>query len=105
MYSPVLPSLLLVEDNKALCNLIKLQLEDKFNVYIAHDGEEGLKKVHLYYPDVVITDQVMPTMDGLELLKQIRDDFQISHIPVILLTAKMMTRSRYNLLISEQMPI
>jgi signal transduction histidine kinase/DNA-binding response OmpR family regulator len=83
-----LPSLLLVEDNKALCNLIKLQLEDKFNVYIAHDGEEGLKKVHLYYPDVVITDQVMPTMDGLELLKQIRDDFQISHIPVILLTAK-----------------
>jgi signal transduction histidine kinase/ligand-binding sensor domain-containing protein/DNA-binding response OmpR family regulator len=83
-----LPTLLLVEDNKALCNLIKLQLEDKFNVYIAHDGQEGLKKVHLYYPDVIITDQVMPTMDGLELLKQIRDDFRISHIPVILLTAK-----------------
>ncbi len=83
-----LPTLLLVEDNKALCNLIKLQLEDKFNVYIAYDGQEGLKKVHLYYPDVIITDQVMPTMDGLELLKQIRDDFRISHIPVILLTAK-----------------
>ena len=83
-----LPSLLLVEDNKDLGNLIKLQLEDKYNVYLAHNGVEGLKKVHLYHPDIVVTDQMMPEMDGMEMLTCIRKDFQISHIPVIMLTAK-----------------
>lgn len=83
-----LPTLLLVEDNKDLCDLIKLQLEDKFNIYIANNGVEGLKKIHLYHPDIVVTDQMMPEMDGLEMLQCIRKDFQISHIPVIILTAK-----------------
>lgn len=83
-----LPTLLLVEDNKDLCQLIKLQLEDKLNIYIANNGAEGLKKVHLYHPDIVVTDQMMPEMSGLEMLKAIRKDFQISHIPVIILTAK-----------------
>lgn len=83
-----LPTLLLVEDNKDLASLVKLQLEDKFNVYMANNGVEGLKKVHLYHPDIVITDQMMPEMDGIEMLQHIRKDFQISHIPVIILTAK-----------------
>ena len=80
--------MLLVEDNKDLGKLIKLQLEDKFNVYLANNGVEGLKKVHLYHPDIVVTDQMMPEMDGIEMLQCIRKDFQISHIPVIILTAK-----------------
>ena len=83
-----LPTLLLVEDNRDLASLIKLQLEDKFNVYTANNGVEGLKKVHLYHPDIVVTDQMMPEMEGLEMLRLIRKDFQISHIPVIILTAK-----------------
>lgn len=83
-----LPTLLLIEDNKSLCNMLKMQLEDRFNIDIAYDGIEGLKKVHLFQPDVIITDQMMPHFSGLELLEQIRSDFQISHIPVILLTAK-----------------
>jgi len=83
-----LPILLVVEDNKDLCNLLKLQLEDKYKVYIAGNGVEGLKKVNLYHPDIVVTDQMMPEMTGTEMLKCIRNDFQISHIPVIILTAK-----------------
>lgn len=83
-----LPAVLIVEDNKDLCNMLRLQLEDKFNIYTANDGVEGLKKVHLYHPDMVVTDQMMPNMDGMEMLQRIRKDFQISHIPVIILTAK-----------------
>jgi len=49
---------------------------------------EGLKKVNLYHPDIVVTDQMMPEMTGTEMLQRIRNDFQISHIPVIILTAK-----------------
>ncbi len=81
-------TLLIVEDNKSLCNLLRLQLEDKYNIITAHDGEEGFTKVHIHHPDIVITDQMMPKVGGLEMLEQIRSDFQISHIPVIVLTAK-----------------
>lgn len=83
-----LPTLLLVDDNKDLRRLIKLELEDKFNIHLAGNGVEGLRKVHLYHPDLIVTDQMMPGMDGMELLQHIRDDFQISHIPVVMLTAR-----------------
>ena len=84
----LLPSVLVVDDNVDLCNMLKLQLEDRFNIHLAHDGVEGLKMVNFHHPDVVVTDQMMPCMDGMEMLKRIRGDFQISHIPVIMLTAK-----------------
>lgn len=83
-----LPSLLVVEDNKDLCDLLRLQLEDKYNIYVAANGIEGLRKIRLYHPDIVVTDQMMPEMSGTEMLQQVRKDFQISHIPVIILTAK-----------------
>jgi CheY-like chemotaxis protein len=83
-----LPTVLVVEDNKDLCNLLKMQLDDKYKVYTAGDGVEGLKKVNLYHPDIVVTDQMMPEMTGTEMLQHMRNDFQISHIPVIILTAK-----------------
>lgn len=83
-----LPVVLLVEDNKSLCNLLKMQLEDKYQVQIAYDGQQGIKKVYRYHPDIVISDQMMPNMNGFELLQAIRGDFQISHIPFIMLTAK-----------------
>lgn len=86
--SSSLPSLLLIDDNKDLRKLISMEFEEKFNVYTAGNGVEGLRKIYLYNPDIIITDQMMPGMDGIELLKRIRNDFQISHIPVIMLTAR-----------------
>lgn len=83
-----LPVLLVVEDNKDLRNLLKMQLEDRFRVHTAANGVEGLRKVRLYHPDIVVTDQMMPEMTGTEMMIQMRNDFQISHIPVIILTAK-----------------
>ncbi len=83
-----LPSLLLIEDNRSLCDMLRMQLEDQFNVDVAYDGEEGLRKLRLNNPDIVVTDQMMPSMSGTELLTEIRNDFQISHIPVVMLTAK-----------------
>ncbi len=83
-----LPTLLVVEDNPDLCNLLRMQLEDKYNILTASNGVEGMKKVNHYHPDIVVTDQMMPEMTGNELLQNIRNDFRISHIPVIILTAK-----------------
>lgn len=83
-----LPVILVVEDNKDMCDMIRLHLEDRYRIYTANNGVEGLQKVHLFSPDLVVTDQMMPEMDGLEFLTCIRNDFQISHIPVIMLTAK-----------------
>ena len=82
------PTLLLIEDNIDLCRLLSMQLKDKYTVLTAHDGEEGLKKVYQYHPDLIVSDLMMPKMDGMEMLKRIRQDFNISHIPVIILTAK-----------------
>jgi signal transduction histidine kinase/DNA-binding response OmpR family regulator/streptogramin lyase len=83
-----LPILLVVEDNKDLCNLLRLQLDDRYKVYTAGNGVEGLKKINLYHPDIVVTDQMMPEMSGTEMLRHMRNDFHVSHIPVIILTAK-----------------
>lgn len=82
------PVVLVVEDNKDLCALLHLQLEDKFTVYDAGNGEEGLKMIERLHPELVVTDLMMPVMSGMEMLKQLREDFKISHIPVVILTAK-----------------
>ena len=82
------PSVLVVEDNIDLCHMLQLQLRNTYNVYVAHQGEEGLKKIYQYHPDVIVTDLMMPGLSGLELLRHVRHDFTISHIPVVVLTAK-----------------
>ena len=80
---------MLIEDNIDMCRMLQLQLRsNKYNVFTAHDGEEGLKKIYQHHPDIIITDLMMPGMDGMELLRNVRQDFNISHIPVIVLTAK-----------------
>ena len=68
--------------------MLQLQLRDTYNIYVAHQGEEGLKKIYQYHPDVIVTDLMMPGVGGMELLQRVRNDFAISHIPVVVLTAK-----------------
>ena len=83
-----LPTLLIVEDNRELRAHLRDEFQDYYKVKEAVNGEEGLKMIHKYYPDLVISDVMMPKMDGLEMCKAIKGQFETCHIPIILLTSK-----------------
>ena len=80
--------LLLVEDNREFRTFLKEQLEDFYRIVEAADGEEGEKKAVEENPDLIISDIMMPKVDGIELCRRIKTNVQTSHIPVILLTAR-----------------
>jgi len=83
-----LPLLLLVEDNKDLRDYITDTFIDLYEVKTAEDGRKGLEMAHKLMPDLIITDIMMPVMDGIEMCRAIKNDVATSHIPVIILTAK-----------------
>ena len=68
--------------------MLKQEIEDRFNSYTDNDRVEVLKIIHFRHPNIIVSDQMMPNMDRLMMLQHIRNDFQVSHIPVIILTAK-----------------
>lgn len=80
--------LLVVEDNDDIREYIRQALVDEFDVLVARNGIEGLKVVHDEDVDMVISDIMMPEMDGISMCRSIKGDLLTSHIPVILLTAK-----------------
>lgn len=80
--------ILLVEDNKELLNLVSDFLKNYFIIIKASDGKQALEKLTGDAIDIVVCDVMMPVMDGFELCSRIKSDINISHIPVILLTAK-----------------
>jgi signal transduction histidine kinase/DNA-binding response OmpR family regulator len=82
------PLLLIVEDNKELSAYIATHFQSHFQVTEASNGELGLQKAIHSLPDIIISDVMMPEMDGIELCKKLKTDECTSHIPVILLTAK-----------------
>jgi signal transduction histidine kinase/DNA-binding response OmpR family regulator len=82
------PLILLVEDNEDFRFYLKDNLKVYYSVIEAETGEEGWKKTISQYPDLIVTDVMMPDMNGTELCKKIKSDQRVSHIPVILLTAR-----------------
>ena len=80
-------TLLIVEDNEELRNFLQRSLEKHYLTLTANDGIEAWKLIEKKAPDLVLSDVMMPNMDGFELCKQIKSNFETSHIPVILLTA------------------
>lgn len=82
------PSLLLVEDNKELLSFVGNHLRPDFHIYKAANGQEGLAILDEKPIDLIISDIMMPVMNGYELCKFVKGKLEYSHIPVILLTAK-----------------
>ena len=81
-------TVLVTEDNEELRALVKETLEHHYNILTAGDGQEGLRTATEQIPDLIISDVMMPVMDGLTFCNHIKTDERTSHIPVILLTAK-----------------
>ncbi|MEX2371696.1 MAG: two-component regulator propeller domain-containing protein [Bacteroidales bacterium] len=79
--------MLIVEDNPDVRQFIRTHFSSFYRILEAHNGEEGLKMAQETVPDIIISDIIMPTMDGYELCKRLKNDERTSHIPVLLLTA------------------
>ena len=79
--------LLLVEDNKELLQILKQLFGPFYQVYLANNGKEGLAQAYEHKPNLIISDIMMPEMTGIEMCLQIKNNVDLCHIPIILLTA------------------
>jgi len=82
------PKILIVEDNRELRLFLYNSMMETYRVSEADDGVEALARIRSEEPDIIVTDLMMPNMDGIELINRIRHDFTMSHLPIIMLTAK-----------------
>ena len=87
-------TILIVEDNSELRNYLKQELSKIYKIIIAENGKKGYELAIQKLPDLIITDVIMPVMDGLELCKNIKGNIKTSHIPLLMLSAKAMVKDR-----------
>jgi len=80
--------LLIAEDNPDVVQYMHSLLSEHYEIHVAQNGRVGLQKAIQIIPDIVISDVMMPVMDGLTFCRQLKNDFRTSHIPVVMLTAK-----------------
>ncbi len=91
---PARPTILIVEDNEDMKDLVCKEANATYNILTASNGDEALILLHDYSIQLVVSDVMMPVMDGFTLLKKIKTDLEYSHIPVMMLTAKNTTQAR-----------
>jgi two-component system cell cycle response regulator len=82
------PTILLVDDNEEILEFLTMELQDKYKLLIAFNGYEALQLLNNEPAQLIISDIMMPIIDGFELCSQIKSNLNFSHIPIILLTAK-----------------
>ena len=81
-------TLLVVEDNADLRTFLEAILKNEYNVLLAENGKKGLEMARKFVPDFILTDVTMPVMDGITMIHYIKQDSNIAHIPIIILSAK-----------------
>ena len=86
-YDSSKPSVLIIDDNEDIRSYVHTLLHTDYTVIEAADGSEGIRKAMKYVPDLIISDVMMPGIDGIECCRRLKSELQTCHIPVILLTA------------------
>lgn len=86
--NPDQPTLLIVEDNKELQQFLQQELAPFYNIHVEDNGRSGLDACTAIFPDIIITDVMMPQMDGIEMCRHIRNSLSLAVIPIVMLTAK-----------------
>ena len=86
-YDSSKPSVLIIDDNADIRSYVHSLLHADYTVIEAVDGSEGIRKAMKYVPDLIISDVMMPGIDGIECCRRLKSELQTCHIPVILLTA------------------
>ena len=89
--------ILLVDDDPVFVEATKTVLESKYRVITAQNGEEGLEKARQQKPDLILLDIIMPAKDGFNVCKQLKQNPELAHIPVIMLTSFAQHRGESNI--------
>ena len=83
------PRILIIEDERALTDVLAYNLQrEGYDVTIAHDGKEGLRKAQMQTPDLILLDLMLPGLDGLEVCRELRSGERTRNVPILMLTAR-----------------